>query len=129
MRIAIAVKNDWCCVSGHAGQAPCWLIYDFQPGQPIPAPQRITLTREQFPHHFQDSGPHPLHGVEIMVAASAGDGYIRHMHKWGAQVLLTGETAPEVALGKILAGEALADTRFDVTTTLCRLRDMFFSAH
>ena len=26
---------------------------------------------------------------------------------------------------KILAGEALADTRFDITTTLCKLRDLF----
>jgi hypothetical protein len=30
-----------------------------------------------------------------------------------------------VALQKVLAGEALADTRFDVTTTLCKLRDLF----
>ncbi len=27
--------------------------------------------------------------------------------------------------GKILAGEALADTRFDITTRLCKLRDLF----
>ena len=47
------------------------------------------------------------------------------MHQWGAQVLLTGEAEPAVALRKILAGEALADTRFDVTTTLCKLRDLF----
>jgi hypothetical protein len=47
------------------------------------------------------------------------------MQKWGAQVLLTGETDPLVALQKILAGEALADTRFDITTTLCKLRDLF----
>ncbi|MGB4584309.1 MAG: hypothetical protein WBI05_09385 [Rhodoferax sp.] len=60
-----------------------------------------------------------------MIAASAGDGYIRHMAKWGAQVVLTGETAPLIALQKIIAGEALADTRFDLTTTLCKLRDLF----
>ena len=60
-----------------------------------------------------------------MLAASAGDGFIRHMEKWGAQVLLTGETEPLAALQKILAGEALADTRFDVSTTLCKLRDLF----
>ena len=60
-----------------------------------------------------------------MIAASAGDGYVRHMEKWGAQVLLTGETDPLIALEKILAGEALADTRFDITTTLCKLRDLF----
>jgi predicted Fe-Mo cluster-binding NifX family protein len=125
MKIAIATKENWTKVSGHAGKTPDWLLFDCQPGQPIPEPLRVQLTKEQLPHYCQDDGPHPLHGVEIVVAASAGDGYIRHMEKWGAQVLLTGETDPLVALEKILAGEALADIRFDITTTLCKLRDMF----
>jgi predicted Fe-Mo cluster-binding NifX family protein len=68
-----------------------------------------------------------LHGVEIVVAASAGDGFVRHMQNWGAQVLLTGESDPQVALQKILKGEALPETRFDITTTLCKLRDLFSS--
>jgi predicted Fe-Mo cluster-binding NifX family protein len=125
MKIAIATKNDWHTVSGHAGQTRTWLVFDCQPGQPTPEPVRVELTQTQLPHHFQDDGPHPLHGIEIMVCASAGDGFVRHMEKWGAQVLLTGETEPHIALEKILAGEALADTRFDITTTLCKLRDLF----
>lgn len=125
MKIAIATKHDWSQVSGHAGQTRDWLVFDCQPGQPLPEPVRVSLAKEQLPHHFQDDGPHPLHGVAIMVAASAGDGYLRHMEKWGAQVLLTGETDPRVALEKILGGEALADPRFDITTTLCKLRDLF----
>jgi len=125
MKIAIATKENGLQVSGHAGQTRNWLVFDCQPGHPIPTPLRIQLTKEQLPHHFNDEGPHPLHGVEVMVAASAGDGYIRHMQKWGAQVLLTGETDPLIALEKILEGEALADTRFDITTTLCKLRDLF----
>ena len=125
MKIAVATKDHWSRVSGHAGQARDWLVFDCLPGAPLPEPQRIALTKDQLPHHCQDTGPHPLHGVEIMVAASAGDGYIRHMAKWGAQVVLTGETAPLTALQKIMAGEALADTRFDLTTTLCKLRDLF----
>ncbi len=125
MQIAIATKDDWTQVSGHAGQTRDWLVFDCQPGQPIPTPRRVQLTKEQLPHHFLDDGPHPLQGLDIMVAASAGDGFIRHMEKWGAQVLLTGESQPRQALEKILAGEALAETRFDVTTTLCKLRDLF----
>ncbi len=125
MKIAIACKDNWTRVSGHAGQTYDWLVFDWQPGAPLPDPQRIVLTKEQLPHHFQDNGPHPLHGVEVLIAASAGDGYIRHMQKWGAHVVLTGETEPRTALNKILAGEALADTRFDITTTLCKLRDLF----
>ena len=92
MKIAIATKANGTQVSGHAGQATDWLVYDCQPGATLPEPQHIELTKAQLPHHFQDDGPHPLHGVEVVVAASAGDGYIRHMEKWGAQVLLTGET-------------------------------------
>jgi predicted Fe-Mo cluster-binding NifX family protein len=125
MKIAVATKDNWSMVSGHAGQTTDWLLYDCQPGEPLPGATRIQLTKSQLPHHFQDDGPHPLHGVEIMVAASAGTGYMRHMQSWGAQVLLTGETNPLTALEKIMAGEALADTRFDITTTLCKLRDLF----
>lgn len=125
MKIAIATKSDWTQVSGHAGQTRDWLVFDCQPGQTSHAVSQVTLTKEQLPHHFQDDGPHPLHGVEVMVCASAGDGFIRHMEKWGAQVLLTGEANPTAALEKILAGEALPDPRFDVTTTLCKLRDLF----
>jgi hypothetical protein len=47
------------------------------------------------------------------------------MKKRGADVLLTGETDPTAALNRILAGEALPDQRFDITTTLCKLRDLF----
>lgn len=127
MKIAIATKDNWLAVSGHAGQTRDWLVFDCEPGKPSPKPRRVQLSEEQLPHHFQDTGPHPLHGVEIFIAASAGDGYVRHMEKWGAQVLLTGETDPAAALRKILNGEALPETRFDITTTLCKLRDLFAS--
>jgi predicted Fe-Mo cluster-binding NifX family protein len=125
MKVAIATHKGWSQVSGHAGQAREWLLFDCQSGQPLPEPQRITLSKEQLPHHFKDDGPHPLHGVALLIAGSAGDGFLRHMAGWGAQVLLTGETDPRAALNKVLAGEALPDTRFDVTTALCKVRDLF----
>jgi len=125
MKVAIATHKAWSQVSGHAGQAREWLLFHCQSGQPLPDPQCITLTKEQLPHHFKDDGPHPLHGVDLLIAGSAGDGFLRHMAGWGAQVLLTGETDPLVALNKVLAGEALPDTRFDVTTALCKVRDLF----
>ncbi len=127
MKIAIATK-DWQTVSGHAGKARCWLLYHLQPGQAadaLPPPARVELTNDQVLHHFKDDGPHPLDGVEIVVAGSAGDGFVRHMKKRGAEVLLTGETEPLAALKRIIAGEPLPDQRFDITTTLCKLRDLF----
>ena len=124
MKIAIATKQ-FSLVSGHAGQSRHWLVYDCQPQQPVPAPSRVELEKEQVFHHFKDDAPHPLDGVDVVVAGSAGDGFVRHLHKRGAEVLLTGETDPSVALERVLAGEALPETRFDVTTTLCKLRDLF----
>lgn len=125
MKIAIATKDGSTRVSGHAGQTRDWLLFDCHPGAPLPEPAHIALTEAQLPHHFQDDGAHPLHGVDILIAGSAGDGFIRHMDTWGAKVLLTGELDPLTALQKVLAGEALVDTRFDVTATLCKLRDIF----
>jgi hypothetical protein len=40
-------------------------------------------------------------------------------------VLLTGETDPAIALAHIIAGEALPHQRFDITTSVCKLRDLF----
>ncbi len=40
-------------------------------------------------------------------------------------MLLTGESDPVLAITRILAGEALPDPRFDITTTLCKIRDLF----
>lgn len=125
MKIAIATKGNWSTVSGHAGKAQEWLLFDCQPEARLPTPVQLTLTDAQLPHNFKDDAPHPLQEAEIVVAASAGDGFIRHMQKWGVQVLLTGEAVPMNALRSILAGQALPDTRFDITTALCKVRDLF----
>ncbi|MGJ5175862.1 NifB/NifX family molybdenum-iron cluster-binding protein [Bradyrhizobium oligotrophicum] len=127
MKIAIPTK-DWTAVSGHAGQARCWLVYDLAgQGQdaPLPQPTRIELAKEQVLHHFNDDGPHPLDGVAIVLAGSAGDGFIRHMKARGADVVLTGETDAATALARLVAGEPLPEQRFDITTSLCKLRDLF----
>ena len=127
MKIAIATK-DFTAVSGHAGQTRQWLVYDLsqhRANQLLPAPTRVDLAKEQVLHTFEDNAPHPLDGVDIVVCASAGDGFIRHMKKRRAEVLLTGETDPAIAITRIVAGEALPDTRFDITSSLCKLRDLF----
>lgn len=123
LRVAVAVTEDHARVAGHAGQARHWLLFDC--GADTSAPQAVVLAKEQLPHHFRDDGPHPLQGCRLIVAASAGEGFIRHMARWGAEVLLTGDSDPPAVLAKIRQGAALADPRFDITTALCRLRDLF----
>lgn len=122
MKIAIASK-DFTQVSTHAGQARHWLLYDSTCADK--APQRISLQDAEVFHTFADDGPHPLDGVELVIAASAGDGFIRHMAKRGAEVALTGERDAEAAFKAVLAGIVLPDARFDPTRVLCRVRDLF----
>lgn len=127
MKIAIAIK-DRSNIAGHAGQASKWLLYDIDAnsaGEPPPRPAVVELARTQVFHHFKDDGPHPLDGVGIMVAGSAGDGFIRHMNKRGTAVLLTSESDPSAVIAGILSGKSLPEAGFDVTTALCRLRDLF----
>jgi len=127
VKIAIATR-DFIEVCGHAGQTRQWLLYDLSEHHSkrlLPAPRRINLAKDQILHTFKDDSPHPLDGVDLVVTASAGDGFIRHMRQRRTDVLLTGETDPATAITRILAGEALPDPRFDITTTLCRIRDLF----
>ena len=127
MKIAIATR-DFTAVSGHAGQTRQWLLYDLsnhRASQLLPAPRRVDLDKDEVLHVFEDKAAHPLDGINLVVCASAGDGFIRHMKKRGAEVLLTGESDPALAITRILAGEALPDPRFDITTTLCKIRDLF----
>jgi predicted Fe-Mo cluster-binding NifX family protein len=127
MKIAFPTR-DGASIAGHAGRARNWLVYDLAdlaPGAALPAPVRLELAPGEVIHHFGDAGPHPLDGVDLVVTASAGDGFVRHMRKRGADVVMTGETDPAAALAHIVAGEAQPDPRFDITTSLCKLKDLF----
>jgi predicted Fe-Mo cluster-binding NifX family protein len=122
MKIAIAT-NDYTRVAGHAGQARHWLLYDSD--RAAPEPQHIALEKAQVFHHWEGEGPHPLDGVAVIVAGSAGDGFLRRMAKRGVQVLLTGERDATRALTAVLNGQLLPDPAFDPSLLLCRLRDLF----
>lgn len=124
MKIAIATRR-YASVASHAGQTREWLLFDCVAGEPVPEPEKLALPKELLIHNFTDDGAHPLDGADLIVAASAGEGFFRHMAKRGAQVQLTGETDPLVVVNKLLAGEPLAAPTFDITTVLCKLHEMF----
>ena len=122
MKIAIATK-DYTRVAGHAGKARQWLLYDHESAGPDP--QRVELPKAQVFHHWEGEGPHPLDGIEAIIAGSAGEGFRRRMDKRGVTVILTGETDAARALTAVLNGEVLPEPGFDSTTLVCRLRDLF----
>ncbi|TVQ93793.1 MAG: hypothetical protein EA400_01915 [Chromatiaceae bacterium] len=125
MKIAVAT-NDYTDVARHAGQARHWLLYD---SAALPAaPVQVELEQRQVFHHWREDGPHPLDGIEVIIAGSAGDSFVRRMTGRGIQVLLTSERDAGQALTAVLNGEVLPARGFDPTVLLCKLRDLF-SAH
>lgn len=126
MKIAVGTRN-FVTIAGHAGRTRDWLMFDAADDAAIAEARRVVLEKKQLIHHFGDhgEGAHPLDGAEVVIAASAGEGFFRHMAARGARVILTGETDPREAVRRVLAGEPLAETRFDITTMLCKVHDLF----
>lgn len=126
MNIVVGTRN-FDVIAGHAGRTRDWLRFETDDRATIPDPKQIVLEKAQLIHHFEDQGggAHPLDGADLIISGSAGEGFFRHMEKRGAKVLLTGETDPREAVRKVLAGETLAPTRFDITTMLCKVHDLF----
>jgi hypothetical protein len=124
MKIAISSENG-VSVSGHAGQARRWLVYQAEPGVDPGPPQCIELARDQVFHHFAGGKPHPLDGVNVIVATGAGDGFLRRMRKLGVEVVLTSEEDAALAVDSVLTGRPLPVRRWDLMQYVCRLRDLF----
>lgn len=126
MKIAVGTKR-FTTIAGHAGRTRDWLVFATTDTGTFSEPQPIVLEKAQLIHHFgsHGQGAHPLDGAAVVISGSAGEGFIRHMHQRGARVVLTGESDPREAVRKILAGEPLAETRFDITTMLCKVHDLF----
>lgn len=124
MKIAVS-SEDGSSVSGHAGQARLWLLYQAEPGEEPGAPRRVVLDRTQVFHHFEDRAAHPLDGVNVIVSASAGDGFLRRMRERGVDVVLTSQKDSALAVAAVLAGHTLPERRWDLLQYFCALRDLF----
>jgi len=125
VKIAVGTRN-FVTIAGHAGRTRDWLMFDAADAAAIPEARRIVLEKMQLIHYFGDhgEGAHPLDGADVVIAGSAGEGFFRHMAARGARVILTGEIDPPEAVRKVLVGEPLAATRFDITTMLCKVHDL-----
>ncbi|WP_324561212.1 hypothetical protein, partial [Plasticicumulans sp.] len=125
MKIAIATK-DFRQIAGHAGQSRHWLLYEGT--EPGTQPRRIELAPEQVFHVHRD-GVHPLDGIGVVIAGSAGDGFLRRMGKRGVTVALTAESDPARAQRDWLAGCLAPPAPPGLRGLICKLRDRLFSAH
>lgn len=125
MKIAIA-SSDFTKVTGHAGRARKWLVYDItSDGQIIQPPQRVEFSSDMVFHHFQDDGPHPLDDIQVIIATSAGEGFLKHMEKRGIDAVLTGETDPMAAAQAYLAEKLPPPKPRPIGSLICKTLDLF----
>ncbi len=127
MIIAVAVTNDAHKVSGHAGRARHWLVYEVSDATEIPQPRRTDLEAEMVFHHYEEAekGAHPLDGIEAIIAISAGEGFLKHMAKRGVDVALTAETDPAKAVADYLTNRLSAPKPRPIGALICKTLDLF----
>lgn len=103
--ITVAVTSqDFHKVSGHAGRCRRFLIFRVGPdGQPW-LTEKLDLPAEQAVHTWGDADGHPVYGVDALLSASAGDGFVQKLARRGIDVGLTSERDPVRAVADYAAG-------------------------
>lgn len=108
--IAVALRPDG-RLSPHAGRALSWAVFEVTGEAPAETPAeawRITLTKATTLHEWHvrpDPERHPLHRVDVAIAASAGEGVIRRLGERGVTLVTTTEEDPATAVALYLRGE------------------------
>jgi len=125
MKIAVAVTNDYRKVSGHAGRARHWQIFDAELPESVGQPSRIELEPTMVFHHWEEDAAHPLDGIEAIIAISAGEGFLKHMGKRDVEVALTAETDPAKAVADFLAHRLSAPKPRPIGALICKTLDLF----
>ena len=103
MQIAVA-SNDYQTVTGHAGKAGRFLVFEIEGDAAPREVARLDLPRELTIHEFRCDGPHPLFQVKAVIAGSAGAGFVRRLAEHGVEAVLTAERDPATAVTRWAAG-------------------------
>lgn len=92
MRIAVSSQN-FRTITGHAGKARRFFLYDAQPGEPVKDRGRLDMDKAMALHNFSGTD-HPLFDVDVVVTGGSGDGFIRKLAQHGVKVITTSASDP-----------------------------------
>jgi predicted Fe-Mo cluster-binding NifX family protein len=103
VKIAVTSQN-FKSVSGHAGKSRRFIIYDVSTPCDAPEVVWLDLPMEMSFHEFCGD-KHPLDDMDVILTASAGQGFIAKLARRGVQVITCGESDPRKAVRDYLMGE------------------------
>lgn len=102
MKIAVTSQN-FKNVTGHAGKSRRFIIFDVDTPCDSPEVVWLDLPLEMSFHEFS-GGPHPLDEMDVILTASAGQGFIVKLAQRGVKVITCGESDPRNAVKNYLKG-------------------------
>lgn len=102
MKFAVA-SDDFVSVSGHAGHAARFVVFEAEAGREPVEVARIDLNDDQTIHNFQ-GGAHPLDGVQVLIAGSAGGCFVERMQARGITTAVARGMTPATAVAAYLMG-------------------------
>ncbi len=101
MKIAVTSQN-FKTVTNHAGHARRFLVYTIGENGVPTETDRLSLPEEMAFHNFHGEGTHPIDGVDVMLSASFGMGFVERMKRRGIVVSVAQKPTPLEAVNDYL---------------------------
>jgi len=96
-------SQDYLTITAHAGKTTRFLLFEADPaGEPVET-GRLDLDDEQTIHNFR-GGRHPLDGVHVLIARSAGQCFVDRMKERGIVTVVAPDLMPREAVAAYLSG-------------------------
>jgi predicted Fe-Mo cluster-binding NifX family protein len=105
MKIAITSQN-FRTITPHAGKCRRFLILGRNDQGEIVELDRLDLPKEMSIHEFKGL-QHPVFDTDVLITASAGQGFMRRLKQEHVEVICTSETDPYNAVESFLEGNPL----------------------
>lgn len=102
MKIAVTSQNRK-SITEHAGRCRKFWVFTTE-NQSILDKELLELPKEQSFHESSPDAPHPLDGVDVLIAGGMGQGLMAKLERKGIKGVITEESDPEKAVSLYLEG-------------------------